>query len=219
MAPDVRPRRFPRPVRVCEDPRVARELHPTENRGYRELYAYSRGLVRHWSSLAQRLDGFEATDALEKGVDAVRALLDELGAVTARYGLHGYPAAQGVGTGLAHARSDVRDRALERNQALRMAVQDMQALTTLLAYLAQVAESRRDQDLADFCGRWERKLRRIESAARKAAIELGSDPDTAIEPVDPSAIGRVAHGAAYAIGTAGEWFDRRTAAKRDSSDD
>jgi hypothetical protein len=198
---------------------VARELHPTENRGYRELYGYSRGLIRHWSSLAERLAGFEAVAPLEKGVDSVRALLDELGPVTARYGLHGYPAAEGAGLQLARARSDVRDRALERNQALRMAVQDMQALTTLLAYLARVAERRRDQELADFCGRWERKLRRVESAARKAAIELGSQADAAIEPVDPSAIGRVAHGAAHAIGTAGEWFDRRTAAKRGAPDE
>ena len=195
---------------------MARELHPTENRGYRELYAYSRQLVRHWSSLAARLEGFDAAESLEKGVDAVRSLIDELGPVTARYGLHGYPAAQGVGTQLAWARGGVRDRALERNQALRLAVQDMQALTTLLAYLAQVADGRGDTELVEFCGRWERKLRRIEGAARKAAVGLGSDPAAAIEPVDPSAIGRVAHGAAYAIGTAGEWFDRRTAAKRGS---
>ncbi|MEX2253127.1 MAG: hypothetical protein WD649_03165 [Thermoleophilaceae bacterium] len=193
---------------------MARALHPTENRGYRELYAYSRQLVRHWSSLAERLDGFEAAEALQKGVDSVSTLIEELAPVTACYGVHGYPAAEGVGTQLARARTDVRDRALERNQALRLAVQDMQGLTTLLAYLGRVAQGRRDQELVDFCGRWERRLRRVESAARKAAVELGSDADAAIEPVDPSAIGRVAHGAAHAIGTAGEWFDRRTATKR-----
>jgi hypothetical protein len=193
---------------------VARRLHPTENRGYRELYAHSRQLIRHWSSLVERLAGFDAAEPFRRGTAAVQDLLDELAPVTGRYGLHGHPAAEGLGAQLARARTDVRDRALERNQAARLAVLDMQQLTALLAYLGRVAEGRGDQELADFCGGWERKLRRHESAARKSAAELGADPDAAIEPVDPSAIGRVAHGAAYAIGTAGEWFDRRTAAKR-----
>jgi hypothetical protein len=53
----------------------------------------------------------------------------------------------------------------------------------------------------------------IERSVRAAAIELGSSPDEAIEPLDRSAAGRVAHGAANAVGTVGEWFDRRAAGK------
>jgi hypothetical protein len=35
----------------------------------------------------------------------------------------------------------------------------------------------------------------------------------AIEPLDASPAGRVAHGAAYAMGTLGEWFDKRAAGR------
>jgi hypothetical protein len=53
----------------------------------------------------------------------------------------------------------------------------------------------------------------VERTTRAAAIELGSSPDEAIEPLDGSAAGRVAHGTAYAIGSVGEWFDRRAGSK------
>jgi hypothetical protein len=53
----------------------------------------------------------------------------------------------------------------------------------------------------------------VERTARAAAIELGSSPDEAIEPLDSSTAGRMAHSAAYAMGSVGEWFDRRAANK------
>ena len=191
---------------------MARSLHPAENRSYRELYAFSRQLIDHWSSLADRLGaGTDTAVALEKGTAATRELLEELEPLTASYGLHGKPAAQGAGAGLARQREALRDRFLERNQALRFAVEDIVHVNTLLAYLAQVAETRGDARAAEFCGRWERKLRRHESAVRKAAAGLGAEPDAAIEPLHPSALGRLAHGVGYAVGTAGEWFDRRSA--------
>jgi hypothetical protein len=40
-------------------------------------------------------------------------------------------------------------------------------------------------------------------------VKLGATPDAAIERLDPSPAGRVAHGAANAVGTVGEWVDRR----------
>lgn len=192
---------------------AAQELHPGENRALRELYAYARALVAHWSALGERIGPRTSTgEALLKGAAAARELIAELKPLTAGYGLHGKPAAQGAGISIAR-RTDIRDRFLERGQAVRFAVEDAVHLTVLLGYLARVAESRGDTRLKEFHSGWERKLRRHESAARKAATEEGSDPDAAIEPLHTSALGRAAHGVGYAIGSAGEWFDRRAASR------
>jgi hypothetical protein len=111
-------------------------------------------------------------------------------------------------------RGAVLDRFLERNQALRLAVGDLEHVATLLAYLAQVSATRGDAELPEFCGTWERRLRRQLGAIRKAAIELGASPDAAVEPLDDSAAGRAAHRVAWAFGTVGEWTDRRLAARK-----
>lgn len=198
---------------------VERSLHPAEHRGYRELYAFARQLSDHWSVLARRLGaGTPAGLALERGGRAARDLIRELEPVTAGYDLHGRPAAQGLGEGIARLRIGLRDRFLERGQALRFAVEDAQHVTTLLAFLAAAAESHDDAELAEQCGRWERKLRRHESAARKAAAELGATPDSAIEPLDSSFAGHLAHGIGHGLGTLGEWVDRRTATRGDPGD-
>jgi hypothetical protein len=189
-------------------------LHPAQNRALRECYAFARQLVAHWSRLAERLEPGAARAALEAGAGAGRELLDELADLTADYGLYGFPAAQNVGSRLAGVRNAVGDRTLERNQALRMAVLDAQHLTTLLAYLAGLGEVRGDERMSAFCNRWERRLKRHESAARRAAVALGHEPDEAIVPVDPGLGGRLGHGLANKVGTFGEWFDRRAAQRR-----
>ena len=191
-------------------------LHPAQNRALRELYAFGRQLAAHWSRLAGRLGAGAASDALRAGADAARELLGELADLTADYGLYGFPAAQGVGARLAGVRNVVGDRTLERNQALRMAVHDVQHLTTLLAYLAALGEAAGDERMRDFCARWERKLKRHESAVRRAAVAAAEEPDAAIEPLDRTAAGRAGHGLANAMGTFGEWFDRRAAQRRRS---
>ncbi|MEA2482714.1 MAG: hypothetical protein QOC55_661 [Thermoleophilaceae bacterium] len=189
------------------------ELHAAENRGYRELYAFARSIADHWPKLAERMAGSSAERPLREGAAAAEALIADLERRTPEYGLHGKPAAQGVGANLARTRRDVRDRFLERNQALRLAVADVQHVVTLLGYLEQVARSRGDAGLREFCSEQRARLMGVERTARAAAIELGSKPDQAIEPLDDSAAGKVAHGAAYAMGTVGEWFDRRSAGK------
>jgi hypothetical protein len=191
-----------------------RGLHPAQNRGLRELYAFTRQLASHWSRLAPRVGVGPGPAALEAGAAAARELLVELADLTAEHDLHGFPAAQGVGAQIAGLRNAVADRTLERNQALRLAVVDAQHLTTLLAYLAALAETRGDERMRDFCARWERRLKRHESAVRRAAIAAGTAPDGAIEPLDHTPVGRAAHGLATAVGTVGEWVDRRTAARR-----
>ena len=119
-------------------------------------------------------------------------------------------AAQGSGANLGTVRGAVFDRFLERNQALRFAVEDLEQVTTLLGYLARVSETRGDTKLPEFCRSWERRLRRQVNAVRKAAIELGGDPDGAVEPLDDSAAGRAAHRVAWtsarsASGPTGRW--------------
>ena len=190
-------------------------LHPDQNRALRELYAFGRQLVAHWTRLAQRLGAGPDTTALEAGAGAGRTLLQELADLTPSYGLHGFPAAQGVGARIAGARNVVADRALERNQALRIALHDVQHLTALLAYLAALADSRGDERLRDFCGRWERRLRRHESAVRRAVVAAGQDPDGAIEPVARTAAGRAGPGLAKAMCSLCVWFYRRAAQRRD----
>jgi hypothetical protein len=184
-------------------------LHPAEHRGYRELYAFARSVVSYWPQLAERFAGTSAEKPLREGGTAATELLADLERTTPEYGLYGKPAAQSVGDGLAKTRRGVRDRFLERNQALRFAVSDIQHLVTLLGYLEQIARTRGDDRLRTFCSDQRGRLMPVERTARAAAIELGSTPDAAIEPLDSSAAGKVAHGAANAFGTVGEWIDRR----------
>jgi hypothetical protein len=141
-------------------------------------------------------------------------LLDELEPLTARHDLHGGVIAQGSGGNLGTVRGAVLDRFLERNQALRQAVDDLEHVTTLLGYLAGVSEARGDPELPEFCRSWERRLRRQLNAVRRAAIELGSDPDAAVLPLDDSATGRAAHRVAWTLGTVGEWTDRQVARRK-----
>jgi hypothetical protein len=187
---------------------MTEELHPSQNRGLRELYAAVRHMESHWTRVATHLGD---VDELADGILTARALLSELADLTPEYDLYGYPAAQNVGVTLATTRGQLADRFLERNQALRLAVLDVQHATTLLGYLGRVAEVRGQHQLTGFCRRWERDLGAVESEVRAAAIEAGADPDRAIEPLDDSALGRTAHRVNYAIGSVGEWLDRRSA--------
>jgi hypothetical protein len=114
----------------------------------------------------------------------------------------------------ASVRPAIPDRALERNQALRFAALDAQHVVTLLAYVANLAASDRDEELRAFCARWERKLRTHERAVRLAAIALGERPDEAIAPTDGSPVGRAGAKVNSALGALGEWVDRRSAQHR-----
>jgi len=192
------------------------KLHPAENRGLRELYLSTRQLVDHWKALAARRPGSPLEGALTRGADAGKDLLSELEPATAAHGLFGRPAAQGSGRALARQRGAVRDRFLEVNQAARFAVEDIQHVVTLLGYLAAVSSASGNADLAELAGRWERKLKRVENDARRAVVQLGADPDSAIEPLDSSPLGRAAHGLGNMAGTLGEWVDGK-AARRASS--
>ena len=186
------------------------DLHAAQNRGFRELYAASRQVVDHYRALGKAT----GEDVLEEGAAAASRLLDDLGTQTPRYDLYGSPAAQNVGATAARARSGVGERFLERNQAIRLAVLDVQHLVTLLGYLASVSETTGNDDLVAFCRRWEATMLEIEQRVRATAVDQGGRPDQAVEPLHDSAIGRAAHGVQNVVGTLGEWFDRRAAQRR-----
>ena len=181
-------------------------LYRAEHRALRELYAAARQLCGHWERLAERIGGQPAT-VLRHGSDDCHALLDELAGRTEEHGLHGFPAAQGVGGRLAGVRNNAGDLLLERNQAMRSAVLDIQHLTTLLGYLGLLAATRGDEPLAGFHRRWEARLREVEEEVRQAAIGLACEPAAAIVPTDQGPLGRAGHQVAAALGSAGEAID------------
>jgi len=180
-------------------------LLPAEHRALRELSACSRQLVGHWTRLGARLGG-EPGEVLDRGVAAARELLDELTGHCAAHGLELSPVSQGVGGSAAGLRG-AGDLLLERNQALRGAVHDIQHVTMLLGYLAELADRRDDAALAAWHRSWEGRLRPIEDEARAVAVAEGREPERAVEPAGPGTLGRAGHAFANGLGTLGEAFD------------
>jgi len=188
-------------------------VHPAEHRGLRELYIMARQLRDHWRALARRLESSAPEQAalLREGSDVARGLIGELTGATAARGLHGRPAAQGLGARLASLHSLLLDTPLEVNQALRFAVLDVVHVVTLLDYLAALARADGDAELDAFLAGWGSRMRVHEEAIRSAAVAVAETPDAAIGAATPGLAGRIAHGAAMAVGTLGEWVDRRAA--------
>jgi hypothetical protein len=187
-------------------------MHPVEHRGLRELHAMGRQLRDHWRTLARRLDTSAPAQAqaLLEGSDVARTLLVELTEVTAERGIHGRPMAQGLGAQLARVHHTALDTTLEINQALRVAVLDVVHVVVLLDFLATAAHDA-DPELAAFLAGWAVRLRVAEDAIRVGVVALGEQPDLAVRPSAPGIAGSIGQSAAHALGTFGEWFDRRSA--------
>ena len=94
-----------------------------------------------------------------------------------------------MGRPLAGARG-VSDLLLERNQAFRAALLDLQHVTTLLGYTAGLARTRGDEPLAAWHEGWGARLRVLEDRGRAAAAAMGADPEDAIAPADDGRVGR-----------------------------
>ncbi|MEJ7876192.1 MAG: hypothetical protein WKF62_05995 [Solirubrobacterales bacterium] len=191
-------------------------LHPAENRGYRELMLTAEEARTRLRRIAGHLD-LEHRAVADKGSETLGDMLEALKPALAEHDLHGELAARGTGARIGVVRAEILDRFLERNQALRFAVDDVEHVTTLLAYVAAVSASRGKKNLPELCGVWERKLRRQVTALRKAAVELGSRPDDAIEPLDPTPVGKAAHGTAVATGAVGEAVDKAVAVVKEKT--
>ena len=185
-------------------------LFPAEHRALRELYAFARQVGGHWSRLADKLD--PAPEVLDRGVEASKELLAELAERTAAYGLHGVPAATGAGVWTSRLRG-AGDLLLERNQALRSSVLDVQHVVTLVAYLGALAAKRNDTALAAWHRGWEVRLVALRDDIHAAAVAEADEPERAVEAYDSSKLGRAGHKIAVGLGTLGEAFDGR-AAKR-----
>ncbi len=181
-------------------------LLPAEHRALRELHGGARQVESHWSKLAKRLGG-EPASVLEDGASAAAELLDELSTrIGGDHDLHGRPAAQSVGLSLAGARG-ISDLLLERNQAFRAALLDLQHVTTLLGYTAVLAGTRGDAPLAAWHEGWALRLRALEDRGRAAAAAMGTDPEDAIAPADDGRAGRAGARIGAVVGTVGEAID------------
>jgi|tagenome__1003787_1003787.scaffolds.fasta_scaffold20732760_2 hypothetical protein len=174
-------------------------MHPAEHRALRELHATTRQLRNHWRKLSRRLDD----ELLAEGADEAETLLAEL---DDRIELEGRPAAQAVGARLAGFRG-VSDLLLERNQAFRTALLDLHHVVTLLGYVAALARTRGDEDLAAWQDGWHDRLAALEARARAQALALAADPDAAIAPADDGSLGRAGARLGAAVGTVGEAID------------
>ena len=187
------------------------DLHPAEHRGLRELYVMARRQRDHWRRLAARLDASAPDEAqlLREGAGVARALIGELEEMTAKRGIHGRPAAQGLGARIAALQSVLLDPSLEVGQALRFAAHDVEHVVVLLQYLAALARRRDDEELATLLSDWVPRMREHEEGIRAACVALADDPDRAIRAASPGKAGTLVHGAAAVVGTVGEWVDGR----------
>ncbi len=173
----------------------------------------ARQLVGRWERLISALRGTPYAEVLERGRDRVASLLTALGPRTAAYGLHGGPAAQGLGARIADVRGALTDRSVDTGMVMRLAVLDIEHVATLLGQLAELARARDDAELAAFCREWQRTVMPDVKATRTTAIALGASPDRAAAPLDQSVIGRAAHRVGWALGAVGETVDRLTPAR------
>ncbi len=164
--------------------------------------------MNRWDRLIEAFEGTPDAEVLGRGRGRVRELLDALAPETARYGLHGGVAAQGLGARIADVRAALSDRSVDTGMVMRFAVLDIEHVATLLGHLAALARARSDERLADFCRQWQAEIRPEVKSVRRASIALGDSPDRAAAPLDDSLIGRAAHGIGWVAGTIGEAVDR-----------
>ena len=137
-------------------------MFPAEHRALRELHATARELRGHWGKLAERLD----QPVLADGAQAADELLTEL---EQRIDLSGRPTAQSVGARLAGARG-VSDLLLERNQAFRSALLDLQHVIDAARLPGRRSpRTREDADLAA----WHDRLARPAAGARGPGTRRG----------------------------------------------
>src|SRR3954470_19196454 len=180
-------------------------MHPAEHRGLRELHVFARQLASHWDHLGRTLAGPDAA-LFAAGARDARAFLDELSAATRARDLHARPAAA-LSSRLTSARPLGPDHLLERNQAMRYALLDVQHCVTLLGYLAGLAATRGDEELRALLARGQAGLSVHETAVRAAIEALAGRPDDAVAAAIPTVAGRLGQRLAAGGGAIGEWVD------------
>jgi len=176
-------------------------MHPARHRALRELGAFARQMSDHWATLAGRMDD-PAAKALADGAAAASVVLDAVRPMASTRDLEIGRAALGAGR-VARARPPIPDAVLERNQALRFALLDAEHLVTLIKYVGALSATEGDAELEQACADWAAAIQKPTSAAKRAAIGLGKDPDAAIEPISKG------QKLSLALGWLGEATDRR----------
>ncbi len=182
-------------------------MHSSAHRALRELIASGQLITHRWNRLADHLP--DSAPILREGARQAEAMTDAMAALGATREIAVGGAAAGLGAGMGQVMARAGEPFLERNQALRTAVLDAHHATILLHYLERVARAEADDELSAACADWAHRLVEVEGRLRDAAIAEGDDPQRAVEPVDGSAVGRVAHSVASGLGAAGEWVDAR----------
>ena len=177
-------------------------MFPAEHRALRELHATARELRGHWAKLARAA---RPTSSRRRGRKPPTSSSPNS---KQRVDLSGRPTAQFAGARLAGARG-ISDLLLERNQALRSALLDVQHVVTLLDYLAGLAAAREDADLEAWHVGWRDRMRAVEDRGRAAVSAMAADPERAIEPADDGTLGRAGAKIGVALGTVGEAIDNR----------
>jgi hypothetical protein len=185
-------------------------MHPATHRALRELAADGRLLAHRWRRLADRLDDAHATP-LRTGAEDADQLVDAFTRLGEQREIPLSGSATGLGATVGGSLAAMGEPFLERNQALRHAVLDAHRTTVLLHYIEHLARAQDDEELAQAAHDWAHRLVASEGAVRELAIAAGDDPESAVAPVDPSAVGQAAHQFAAAVGSVGEWVDRRMA--------
>ena len=131
-------------------------------------------MVDHFEALAPRFDDARSPRALTDGAELAKELLGEARDAIAEHDLHGGPAAQSVGKSGAGLRGGVGDNFLERNQALRMAVLDVQHTVTLLGYLESVSGEAGTTTWPSCAAAGTARCSTVEQRMRAAVIVLGT---------------------------------------------
>jgi hypothetical protein len=189
-------------------------MHPAEHRALRELRLFGTQLQTHWDRLGRKLGGPDAA-LLTAGAADARAMGAEIEAAAAARDLPTRPTASRGGR-FTSARPMAPDHLLERNQALRFALLDVQHCVTLLGYAAGLAATRGDEELRALLASWQERLEGHERSVRAAVLALGERPDDAVAPAIATVPGRTGARVAAGGGALGEWIDRRATARRNA---
>ena len=161
---------------------------PAEHRALRELHATTRQLAEPLGQ-ARRGGRDERRSSTRAPRRRARCSPSSSERVGDAHDLHGQPAAQAVGARLAGARG-ISDLLLERNQAFRTALLDLQHVTTLLGYLGALARTRGDAELAAWHDGWEQRLSALEERGRAAAARWRPIRRPRSRPPTRAALGR-----------------------------
>jgi len=182
-------------------------LHPAEHRGYRELTVAARQLLARWSRLTEAVADTDAADALDRAAEQVRELLAVVGPRIAAYDLHSGRAARASDHGRRRPRRGDRPLARHRRRGSLRGARH-RAHRHSARHLSALAEAPRTGTSPSStptgkggCGPRSRRSARPPSTSAATPTARATLRLLDLRPGRPPA--------GWALGTLGEWFDRR----------